>query len=152
MQSINLSRRRRGPRLVALVLAAALPAACATPKPANPFAGDWATAERQRIAFRDDTVVFNPGDASPTPMSTAACDGVFRFGYEHKSRDALLALVPRQPDLGKRLAALLVRPDYPVAALTCGEGGSTYVLLDDRDLVVIHRDRDVGGIEQLTRL
>ena len=36
--------------------------------------------------------------------------------------------------------------------VTCGEGASTYVLLDDRDLVVIHRDRDVAGIERLSRL
>lgn len=138
---------------MALVLAAALPAACATaPKPANPFAGDWATAEHERIAFRDNTVIVNQGGAAPTAMSAASCDGTFRFGYERKSREALLGLTPRQPDVGKRLAALLVRPDYPVAELACGEGGSTYVLLDDRDLVVIHRDRDVAGIERLTRL
>ena len=45
-------------RIVALVLAALLPAACAgplAPPPANPFAGAWNTAERQQIAFRDDT-------------------------------------------------------------------------------------------------
>jgi len=39
-----------------------------------------------------------------------------------------------------------------MAELACGEGDSTYVLLDDRDLVVIHRDRDIAGIERLSRL
>ena len=46
---------------------------------------------------------------------------------------------------------MLGRPDYPVAELGCGEGGTTYVLLDDHNLVAIHRDADVAGIEQLSR-
>ena len=45
-----------------------------------------------------------------------------------------------------------MQPDYPVAELSCGEGGSTYVLLGERDLVAIHRDRDIAGIERLSRL
>jgi len=140
------------PRLALLLSAALLPVACATPEPANPFAGAWTTAERQQIAFRNDTVVVQPPNASPTPMSAESCDGAFRFFYGRKERDALLGLTPRQPDLKNRLARLLVQADYPVAELTCGEGASTYVLLDDRDLVVIHRDRDIGGIETLSRL
>ena len=138
----------------ALLLAAALPAACAAPltPPANPFAGAWTTAEHQEIAFRDNTVVVNERGAPPTPMNAASCDGAFRFDYAHKSRGALIDLVVRQPDLQRRVEALLVRPDYAVAELTCGEGGSTYVLLDDRDLVAIHRDRDIAGLERLSRL
>ena len=139
-------------RLALPALAVLLLAACASQPPANPFAGDWTTAERQRIAFRDNTVVIQPPDAAPTPMAADSCDGVFRFGYASRSRDALLGLTPRQPDLKKRLSTMLVKADYPVAELNCGEGASTYVLLDDRDLVVIHRDRDIGGIETLTRL
>ena len=135
--------------LLALVL---LPAACATPEPANPFVGAWTTAERQQIAFRDNTVVVQPPNAGPTPMAADTCDGAFRFGYAHRSRDALLGLTPRQPDLRRRLTGMLVKPDYPVAELTCGEGASTYVMLSDREVVVIHRDRDIGGIETLTRL
>jgi hypothetical protein len=135
-----------------LLLAAALPAACATPEPTNPFVGAWTTVERQQIAFRNDTLVIRPPNAGPTAMAADTCDGAFRFGYGHKSREALLGLAPRQPDLRNRLQRLLVRPDYPVAELTCGEGASTYVLLDDRDLVVIHRDQDIAGIENLTRL
>jgi hypothetical protein len=140
-------------RLAALIIAAALPAACATPEqPASPFAGTWATPERQQIAFRDNTVVINPPNQPPTPMSAQSCDGAFRFGYQHKSRDALLGLTPQQPDLRVKLQAMLVRADYPVAELTCGQGNSTYVMLGARELVVIHRDGDVAGLERLTRL
>ena len=143
----------RSRRFVLLAFAAALPAACASLEPpANPFAGAWTTGERQQIAFRPDTVVVQPPNAAPTAMGKESCDGVFLFGYGQKSREALLGLTPRQPDLKNRLSKLLVRGDYPVAEMTCGEGASTYVLLDDRDLVVIHRDRDVAGIERLSRL
>ena len=52
------------PRLIVLAVAAALPAACARLEPPpNPFAGGWATAERQQITFRDNTIVVNPPDA-----------------------------------------------------------------------------------------
>ena len=139
------------PRL-ALLLLVALVGACVPAKPPNLFVGGWTTAERHQIAFRDNTVVVNASDAAPTAMAADTCGGVFRFGYTRKGRDALLGLMPHQPDLRSRLAAMLVRPDYPVAELACGEGDSTYVLLDERDVVVIHRDRDIAGIERLTRL
>ncbi|HEV8679040.1 MAG TPA: hypothetical protein VGQ90_06670 [Stellaceae bacterium] len=140
-------------RLILLAIAVALPAACVAPEgPGSPFAGPWTTAERHQIAFRDNTVVVNPADPKPMAMAANSCAGAFRFGYGRKSRDALLGLMPKQPDLRSRLATLLVQPDYAVAELTCGEGDSTYVLLDDRDLVVIHRDRDIAGIERLSRL
>jgi hypothetical protein len=141
------------PRLVLLALAAALPIGCAGPEPpANPFAGAWTTAERQQIAFRDNTIILNPPDALPTAMAAESCAGAFRFGYGRKSREALIGLASQQPDLRGRLASLLVRPDYPVAELACGEGDSTYVLLGERDLVAIYRDRDIAGIERLSRL
>ena len=135
------------------MLLAALPAACAAPPPppANPFAGAWATAERQQIAFRDDTVVINPTNAPPTALGAAACDGKFRFTYERKSRDALLGLTPRQPDLRRQLAAQLVGPEYRVAELACGDGGTTYVLLGERELLAIHRDSDIAAVERLSR-
>ncbi|HEV2335774.1 MAG TPA: hypothetical protein VGS13_09780 [Stellaceae bacterium] len=142
------------PRLTVLAFVAALPIGCATPEPppANPFAGAWATAERQQITFRDDTVVLRPPDAAPTVMAADSCDGEFRFDYARKSRQALVALAPRQPDVTGKLAHLLVQPDYPVAELACGEGATTYVLLGERDLVAIYRDRDIAGIERLSRL
>ena len=142
------------PRRFALVVAAVLPAACAIPEPppANPFAGAWATAERQQIAFRDTTIVVNPPDAAPTTMGAESCAGAFRFGYGRKSREALLGLTPRQPDLRTRLAALLVQPDYPVAELACGGGDSTYVLIGERDLVAVYRDGDIAALSRLSRL
>jgi hypothetical protein len=140
------------PRFALLALVASLPIGCAAPPPANPFAGAWTTAERHQIAFRDDTVVVNPPDAQPTPMGAESCAGSFRFAYGRKSREALIGLAPHQPDLTGRLAGLLVQPDYAVAELACGEGGTTYVLLDERDLVAIHRDRDIAGFERLSRL
>lgn len=146
--------RQCGLARFALLAAALFPSACATPAApdANPFAGNWATAERSQIAFRSDTVVVTQPDTSPMPMSAQSCDGSFRFGYAHESRSDLLGLASQQPDLQSKLASLLVRPDYPIAQVTCGEGGSTYVLLDDHDLVAIHRDRNVAGIERLSRL
>lgn len=139
-------------RLIMLVFAAVLPAACATvAPPANPFVGAWANAERRQIAFREDTVVITPANAPATPLGAASCEGNFRFAYVNKSRDALLALTPQQPDLQRRLAAQLQRPDYPVAELACGDGGTTYVLLAERDVLAIYRDRDIAGIERLTR-
>ena len=142
--------RQRVMRLLWASLAV-LPIGCAT-KPVNPFAGAWTTPENQQIAFRADTLVINPPGAGPTPMAGDTCANSFRFGYGRKSREALLELTPRQPDLRNRLAGLLVQPDYPVAELACGEGESIYVLLDERELVAIHRDRDVAGIERLSRL
>jgi hypothetical protein len=141
------------PRLALLAFVAALPIGCAAPQPPpNPVAGAWTTADRQQIAFRDDTIVIRPPDAQPTTMGAESCAGAFRFSYGRKSREALIGLTSRQPDLTGRLASLLVRPDYAVAELACDEGNSTYVLLDERDLVVIHRDRDIAGIERLSRL
>jgi hypothetical protein len=147
----NLQNRAR---LALLALAAVLPAACAglEQPPANPFVGAWATAERQQIAFRDTTIVVSPPDGAPTPMGADACSGAFRFSYGRQSREALLGLTPQQPDLKKKLANLLVQPDYPVAELACGAGGSTYVLLGERELVAIHRDHDIAGVERLSRL
>lgn len=143
----------RPARVALIALAAVLPAACVAPRPsANPFAGDWATAERQTITFRNDTVVLSPAGEPATAMSAATCDGQFRFGYGTWSRDVLVSLAAPQPTLRHALETQLARPEYRVASVTCGEGGTTYVLLDDRDMLAIHRDRDIAGVEHLSRL
>lgn len=141
-------------RLLVAALIAVAPAACtiAPPPSLNPFVGSWSTAERQQIAFRDDTVVFNPPGEKPTPLGAETCSGKFRFAYNRQSRDALLAMVGRQADLRRRLTGLLVQPEYPVAELSCGEGGTTYVMLSDKELVAIHRDHDIAGVERWSRL
>ena len=143
--------RRQALRLALLGLTAILPAACVTPAPTDPFAGAWSNGENHRIAFRENTVVQQPANGPATAMSGQTCAGKFHFGYGNKSREALLALTPQQPDLRDRLARLLLRPDYPVAELACGDGDTTYVLLDDRDLVAIYRDAGIAGVEQLSR-
>jgi hypothetical protein len=141
-------------RLLVTALIAVAPAACtiAPPPSLNPFVGSWSTAERQQIAFRDDTVVFNPPGEKPTPLGAETCSGKFRFAYSRQSRDTLLAVVGRQADLRRRLAEVLVQPQYPVAELSCGEGGTTYVMLSDKELVAIHRDQDIAGVERWSRL
>ena len=47
---------------------------------------------------------------------------------------------------------MLVKPEYPVADVTCDQGGTTYLMLDDRELLAIYRDAGVGGLERLSRL
>lgn len=154
MTGCSRRRRRPLPMVAAAVAAALLPAACAAPRlppPENPFAGAWTSGGRQQIAFHEGTVVITPPGASPTPLSAAACDGTFRFGYGRESRGALLGLPLHQPDLQKQLAALLTEADYRVAEAICGEGGMVYVLLDPHNLLAIYRDRDIAGIDHLTR-
>jgi len=119
--------------------------------PANPFTGLWNNGEKHQIAFRNDTVVMASADAPPTPLSADTCDGMFRFGYSREPRGSLIGLAVRQPDLQRKLADQLNRPDYAVAEVTCGEGGTVYVMLGDHDVLAIHRDRDIIGIERLTR-
>ena len=139
-------------RFAIVAVVAALPVACAAPRtPTNAFAGAWTTAEQQKIAFRDDTIVLNPPGEAPTPMSAQTCDGRFRFGYGKWSREVLLTTAARQPELRHELETRLVQPEYQIANVNCGEGGTTYVLLDDRALLAIHRDRDIAGVERLTR-
>ncbi|HZU90317.1 MAG TPA: hypothetical protein VE993_13770, partial [Stellaceae bacterium] len=105
-------------RLAASLLAAALPLACAAPRPAppsrvaNPFLGTWETAEHASITFRPDTVLQNPPAGPPQAFGEDTCGGVFRFRYTSKSREALAALIPRQPDVQGELSQLLPQPRY----------------------------------------
>lgn len=156
MSTFRLLRnwQRTAMRLLLLAAATMLPAACVSPAPEppkNPFLGAWSTPERSQIAFRDDTVVINPPNEPPTPMSPQSCPQGFQFQYGRKSRDALIGLTIKQPDVTRKLGELLTKSEYQVAELRCDQGDNTYVLLNDRDLVVIYRDRDIAGIEELSR-
>jgi hypothetical protein len=141
-------------QLVMASLVASLPLACTglEPEAPNPMLGEWMNSGHDKIGFRPTTLVLEPNGIAPTPMDAAACAGKFGFGYETKSRDALIALIARQSDLRGELSGMLVQPDYPVAELLCDHGYNTYVLLGDRSLVAIYRDGDIAGIERLSRL
>jgi hypothetical protein len=117
----------------------------------NPFVGDWATAEAASITIRPDTIVQHQPDGESTTLDKSACRGLFRFAYGTRSRDALVNLISRQPDLRQRLSTLLLEQSYPVAELDCDRGDQTYVLLNDRELLAIYRDGDIGAIDRLAR-
>ena len=145
--------RKRLGRVVAVLILAVIPLACVTPEPAarNPFIGTWATADNDSVMIRQDTIVHTQPDGRSTALDEDTCRGVFRFAYDTQSRQALTDLIARQPDLRKKLSELLVEPSYPVARLDCDRGDQTYVLLNDRQLVAIYRDGDIGAIDRLAR-
>ena len=146
--------RRRAGRVVAMVIWAATPLGCVPLQPPaaqNPFIGTWVTADNDSITIREDTIVQNQPNGQSTVLDKSTCRGVFRFGYENKTRQALTDLIVRQPDLRQKLSDLLVEPSYPVAQLDCHQGDQTYVLLNDRQLVAIYRDGDIGAIDRLAR-
>ena len=80
-----------------------------------------------------------------------AWHGPIVMNTQDQIRQALTDLIARQPDLRKKLSELLVEPSYPVARLDCDRGDQTYVLLNDRQLVAIYRDGDIGAIDRLAR-
>jgi len=145
--------RQNFARFVTMLILAAVPLACATPSPSpvNPFIGTWTTANNDSVTIRQDTVVQTEPDGRTTALDAKACRGVFRFGYATKSRQALTDLIPRQPELRRKLSDLLVEASYLVAELDCDRGDQTYVLLNDRQLLAIYRDGDIGAIEHLAR-
>jgi hypothetical protein len=140
-------------RRTALLTVAAGPLGCVSPQSRvdNPFVGNWATAENAGITIRPDTVVQHQTDGRSTTLDQGACRGVFRFTYGTKTRQALAELLPRQPELQRRLADVLVEPSYQVAELDCDRGDQTYVLLNDGQLLAIYRDGDIGAIDRLAR-
>ena len=138
-----------------MMILGAFPLACAGPSPpsasSNPFIGTWATADNNSVTIRQDTVIQTQPDGRTTALDPATCRGVFRFGYDTKSREALTDLISRQPGLRRKLSEMLVEPSYPVATLDCDRGDQTYVLLNDGELVAIYRDGDIGATERLAR-
>jgi hypothetical protein len=141
-------------RLSAVMTCSALVIAC-TPAPPqrveDPFVGNWVTAESASITIRPDTIVQHQADGESTTLDQTACHGIFRFAHGTKSRQDLTGLVPRQPDLRQKISDILVAQSYPVAEVNCDRGDQTYVLLNDRQLLAIYRDGDIGAIERLAR-
>jgi hypothetical protein len=141
-------------RFSTVITCSALVLACtASPAPRveDPFVGNWVTAESGSITISPDTIVQHQSDGESTTLNETACHGIFRFAHGTKSRQDLTGLVPRQPDLRQKISDILVEQNYPVAELNCDRGDQTYVLLNDRQLLAIYRDGDVGAIERLAR-
>jgi len=146
--------RKRVKRVVAMLILAVPALACAPPEPPlarNPFIGTWATADNDSVTIRPDTIVQTQPDGHSTALDKNTCGGVFRFAYGTQNPQVLTDLIPRQPDLRKKLSELLVEPSYPVARLDCDRGDQTYVLLNDSQLLAIYRDGDIGAIDRLVR-
>jgi hypothetical protein len=146
--------RRSASSVFWMLIAAVLPVACTAPQAPrvdNPLVGNWVTAENASITIRPNTIVQHQPDGETTMLDKSVCHGEYRFAYDTKSRQELTSLIPRQPELRQRLSDLLVEPSYPVAELGCDRGDQTYVLLNDRELLAIYRDGDIGAIERLAR-
>jgi hypothetical protein len=137
-----------------LILFALSPAACADfrfgPAP-NEFVGAWTTSDQAKVLFNEDTVVLTSPDGKPTPISAAECNGGFFFHYGKMTRGSITGIAAAQPDIDKKLSDMLVDPVYPVAELGCDRGTSTYVMLNDHDIVAVYRDRDVVGLDRMSR-
>src|SRR6516165_4174915 len=121
----HFGKRRPATYRLAALVAPALPLPCtfsSAPEVQSPFVGDWATEEDASITIRPDTIVQHQRDGESTTLDKSACRGLFRFAYGTKSRDALVDLISRQPDLRQRLSTLLVEQSYPVAELDCDRG------------------------------
>ena len=141
-------------RLFTIITCSALVPACTVspvPRVEDPFVGNWVTAENASITIGPDTIVQHQPDGESTTLDKTACRGMFSFAHGTKSRQDLTGLVPRQPDLRQKISDILVEQSYPVAELNCDRGDQTYVLLNDRQLLAIYRDGDVGAIERLAR-
>ena len=141
-------------RAIIAAAVALTPAACIAPAPQPPpnlFVGQWATADHDSITFRPDTVVQNQKEG-PIVLGPATCAGTFHFDYGSKSREALVALVPDQPEVRQRLREMLAAPNYEVAELACDRGDQTYVLLGEHRLLAIYRDGTVAALERFSRI
>jgi hypothetical protein len=146
--------RNKAPQRLLAIGATALLASCAFPgqQPVNPLNGTWATADRNQVTFRDNDVVVTPEKGKATTMGLAECNGVYKLQYGRMMSASLQQSFANQPDLQSKLKQLLIRPEYPVADVTCDHGGTTYLMLDDRRMIAVYRDSGVGGIETYSRL
>jgi hypothetical protein len=146
--------RGSGWRCLVVAALALLPAACADfgfAPHENEILGVWTTRDNAKVSFREDTVVLTSPTGAPTPITAADCNGGFFFRYGKMTSQSLTGIAAAQPDVNQKLTTMLVAPVYPVAELGCDHGTSTYVMLDDHDLVAIYRDRDVVGLDRMTR-
>ncbi|HEY1796400.1 MAG TPA: hypothetical protein VGG57_09800 [Stellaceae bacterium] len=138
----------------ACILLALSPAACADFRfgyAPNQFLGVWTTEDQGKVSFTEDTVVLTSPEGKATPVSAAECNGGFGFRYGQMTRESITGIAAAQPDVSQKLSGMLTGSVYPVAELTCDRGTSTYVMLDNHDLEAVYRDRDVVGLDRMTR-
>ena len=142
-------------RLAATISLALLPTGCFVlegPPPANPLIGTWSNADNDRVTFSDSSVIVTPNNGKAVTMGPGDCNGVFKIAYGRMATAPFATLFPSQPDLEAQLKKVLVAADYPVAEVTCDQGGTTYFMLDDRQVLAVYRDAGIGGLEHLTRM
>ena len=122
----------------------------------QPFAsplliGNWTTTDHNTVSFRADAVVVTPDKGSATTIGPRDCNGRYKLLYGRMDSASLLQAFPSQKDLQGKLKQFLVKPDYQVADVTCDQGGTTYLMLDDARMLAVYRDSGVGGLEAVSR-
>ena len=147
----NANSRPRFVAMFAMTLCASCSFLPAQSSP-NPLIGNWADPDHNKVTFRSDAVVLTPTDGQAATMGPASCNGVYKLQYGRMLTADLQKSFPSQPDLQNKLKQLLNKPDYPVADVTCDQGGTTYLMLDDSRMLAVYRDAGVGGTETLSRL
>ncbi len=155
LAGMDASEIRAGLRRLA-VLGTLLCASCSfllqNQGPASPLIGNWEDADRNKVTFRADAIVLTPDNGEATTMGPAACNGSYKLQYGRMETADLQKSFPAQPDLQGKLKRLLTKPEYPVADVTCDQGGTTYLMLDGNDVLAVYRDAGVGGTESLSRI
>ena len=152
MKSRQIYKRLRPFAVLSMLLTTSCALFSFEQQPANPLVGSWTTADRNKVIFSADTVVIAPDKEKPMTMGPRDCNGVYKLQYGRMDTAALKRSFPSQADLQGKLKQLLVKPDYPVVDVTCDRGGTTYLMLDDRQMIAVYRDGGVGGLETYSRL
>jgi hypothetical protein len=154
LADMNPSEIRAGLRRLA-VLGALLCTSCSflqNQTPASPLFGNWEDADRNKVTFRADAVVLTPDSGETATMGPATCNGRYQLQYGRMETADLQKSFTSQPDLQNKLKRMLTQPEYPVADVTCDQGGTTYLMLDGNNVLAVYRDSGVGGTESLSRI
>lgn len=121
-------------------------------QPGSPLFGNWEDPDRNKVTFTPNAIVLTPVNGEATTMGPAACNGRYQLVYGRMMTADLQRSFPSQPDLQSTLQRLLTKPEYPVADVTCDQGGTTYLMLDANNVLAVYRDSGVGGTERLSRI